>query len=87
LDQTAIVLFQRQPVIALPEGSRMNIDVGARLREQWKAKGSAQCDHPEVAMERADCGQSTGHYICTTCGGMVTNITGRRAAGGGGVYL
>jgi hypothetical protein len=65
----------------------MNIEAGARLREHWKAKGSAPCDHPEVAIERADRGQTTGHYICTTCGGIVTDISGRKAAGGGGVYL
>jgi hypothetical protein len=65
----------------------MNFDAGARLRENWKAKGSPPCDHPEVAIERVDRGQTTGAYVCTTCGSIVTDIQGRKAAGGGGVYL
>jgi hypothetical protein len=65
----------------------MNIDTGARLSEHWKAKGSPPCHHPEVAMERADSGQTTGAYICTSCGSIVIDIHGRKAAGGGGVCL
>jgi DNA-directed RNA polymerase subunit RPC12/RpoP len=56
----------------------MNIDTGARLRENWKAKGSPPCDHPEVAIERGDRRRTTGAYVCTTCGSIVTDIQGRR---------
>lgn len=52
----------------------MKIDEAERLRQAWQKKrkeGDPPCNHPNVVPERAERGQSTGDYVCTTCGMIV----------------
>ena len=47
----------------------MKIDEAERLRRAWKEKrekGGPPCDHPVVDKERAERGQGTGDFVCTT---------------------
>ena len=46
----------------------MKDTVGVMLREAWKQKGSPDCHHPEVEIERSFSGTVTGCHICTACG-------------------
>ncbi|MHC2832611.1 hypothetical protein [Bacillus sp. F9_6S_D1_P_5] len=39
----------------------------AKLRKEWKEKGSPPCSHPHMEKERNESGL-TGDKICTTCG-------------------
>ena len=46
--------------------------LGSSLRELWKEKGNPQCSHPELNLERSFAGVTTGAYLCTTCGAILT---------------
>jgi hypothetical protein len=53
-------------------GSRTNsslvqADKAKRLRDDWAAKDSPPCDHPQLAKEYV-LGAQTGDKVCTTCG-------------------
>lgn len=47
----------------------MKVEEGMKLREEWAAKGSPPCDHPQLATEHESyIGARTGDKVCTTCG-------------------
>ncbi|MFE3471344.1 MULTISPECIES: hypothetical protein [unclassified Streptomyces] len=39
----------------------------AKLQQQWKAKGSPPCEHPQLEREY-HLSMNTGDKVCTTCG-------------------
>lgn len=55
----------------------MKDTVGGTLREAWREKGNPECIHPELSLERSFSGVTTGAYICTTCGTLVTTVDTR----------
>ena len=45
----------------------MQMSDATRLQQQWQAKGSPPCSHPQMDDE-FDLGGRTGDKVCTTCG-------------------
>ena len=52
-------------------GCHMKDTVGALLRERWKEKENAACQHPQLSQERSFSGILTGASLCTTCGAII----------------
>ena len=59
----------------------MKDTAGGALREAWRDKGSPECIHPELSLERSCSGVITGAYICTICGALVNAVESRRPMG------
>ncbi|WP_405506295.1 hypothetical protein OG323_05910 [Streptomyces cyaneofuscatus] len=45
----------------------MDMADASRLQQDWAAKGSPPCEHPQLEKERLN-GMDTGDKICNTCG-------------------
>src|SRR5215204_2394140 len=52
-------------------GTTMKDSMGYRLRDAWEEKGSPECSHAELSLERSFSGVTTGTYICSMCGALM----------------
>ena len=49
----------------------MRVDAGEALRRAWEKKDKCACTHAVAEQEHDEREDTTGRYLCTTCGAYV----------------